>query len=113
MRLSSSDVLADLVSKFLGDSIYSESSSISPELASDVISLSGLVVNLGVAVGPSVGRARFKFILPLLMTAGMAVSEVAVSVSAWAAWVAPALDCKVGQPDPLVRTGVVNYRASG
>ena len=54
-------MLAELVGKFSGDSTYSELLSLSPELASDVTSLSGLVGSLGVAVGQSVGNARFEF----------------------------------------------------
>ena len=62
-----------LVGEFSGDSTYSESPSISPELASVMTSLSRLTDHLGVVVGPSVGCARFDFILPLLVAAAVAV----------------------------------------
>ena len=66
-------VLAKLMGNFSGDSTYSELPSISPELATNMTSLSGLAGHLGVVVGPSVGSARFYFILPLLMAAGVEV----------------------------------------
>ena len=47
------------------------------------------------------------------MAAGMAVSEVAVLVSAWAAWAALALAGKVGHPALSVWTLVENSGASG
>ena len=50
-------MLAEIVGKFSGDSKYSESPSVSPELATDMASLSVLTVFMGVAVGPPVGRA--------------------------------------------------------
>ena len=52
-------------------------------------SLLGLTGILGVTFGPSVGRAKFESILPLPMDAGVAVSGVVVSVSAWDTWAAP------------------------
>ena len=58
---SSYGVLAKLVGEFSGESTYSELPSLSPELASDVTALSGLVVSLVVAVLQSVGHARFEF----------------------------------------------------
>ena len=66
-----SGVLAELAGKFLGDSTYSESLSLSPELAAYVMSLLGSAVGLGVAAGPSVGRARFEFVLPLPIAVGV------------------------------------------
>ena len=45
----------------------------------------GLAGSIGVEVGPPVGCARFEFILPLPMAAGMAVAGAEVSVSVWAA----------------------------
>ena len=66
-------VLAKLMGKFSGKSTYSELPSISPELATNMTSLSGLAGHLGVVVGPSVGSARFDFILPLSMADSGAV----------------------------------------
>ena len=50
MLLLSCSVLANLVGKFSGDSTYSELPSLSPELATNIASLSGLKICLGVAV---------------------------------------------------------------
>ena len=86
----------DIVGKFPGDSTYSESPSLSPELASNVTSPSGYAINLGVADGPSVGCGRFEFILTLHMDDDVAVLEAAVLVSAWATCTAPALAGKAG-----------------
>ena len=66
-------VLAKLMGKFSGNSTYSELPSISPELAIDMTSLSGLAGHLGVVVEPSGVSAQFGFILPLLMAAGVEV----------------------------------------
>ena len=85
MRLSSYGVLAEIVGKCLGDSTYFESPSLSPELATNMMSPSGSAVILGVATWTSVGRARFEFILPLPMASCVVVSGAEVSVSAWAA----------------------------
>ena len=98
-------MLADLVVKFSSNLTYSEYPSLSPEVSADMTSLSGLVVILGVVVGPSLGHARFEFILPLLMAAGVTVSGVAVSVSAWSSRAAPEQSGKVGYPAPLVIMG--------
>ena len=54
-------MLADLVGNFGVNLTYSESLSLSPELAVNGISLSGSADLVVIAVGPSVGRARFKF----------------------------------------------------
>ena len=51
-------VLDELTGKFLGNSAYSKSPYLSPELAANVMSLSGLAGILGVAVGSSVGSAQ-------------------------------------------------------
>ena len=85
MWSSGSGVLDDLMGKFLGNLTYSESPSLSPELATNVTSPSGLVVNMVVLNGPSIGHARFKFILWLLMSACVVVSEEVVLVSVWSA----------------------------
>ena len=66
-------VLANFTGNFSGDSTYSELPSISPELATDMMSLSGLVGHLGVVFGPFGVSARFNFILPILMAAGVEV----------------------------------------
>ena len=58
-------VMADLVGNFLVNSKYSESTLLPPELASDLKSLSGSEVNLGVAAVHYVGSAWFGFILLL------------------------------------------------
>ena len=49
----------------------------------------------------------------LLMAAGVAVSEAAVLVSSWAAWVAPELSGKAVQPVPHVRNLGDNTGAYG
>ena len=49
-----------LVGEFSGDSTYSESLLLSPKLASDMMSLSGLTGILGVAVGPFIGCTQFE-----------------------------------------------------
>ena len=54
-------MLSDLMGKFLDDSVYSELPSLSPELAADMTSLSGLAGILGVAASLSVACAQFKF----------------------------------------------------
>ena len=54
-------MLAELMGKFLGNLTYSELLSLSPELATDISSLSVLKGCLGVAVGPPVGCACFDF----------------------------------------------------
>ena len=54
-------VLAKLMIKFSGDLTYSESLSLSPELAANMTSLSGSAVSLGVAVGASACRAWIDF----------------------------------------------------
>ena len=74
MRLSSYGVLAEIVGKCLGDSTYFESPSLSPELATNMMSPSGSAVILGVVGGLSICRVQFEFILPLLMVNGVAVS---------------------------------------
>ena len=66
----------------MGDSKFSESSSLYPELASDVTSLSGSASILGVMVGPSIGRAQFEFLLLFLMAAGVVLLLASVSVIA-------------------------------
>ena len=78
MQTLSSGVFADLLGKFLVDSIYSELLSLSPELAADVMSLSGSAGIPGVAFGTYVGHALIEFILPLLMAADVAVSLAVV-----------------------------------
>ena len=110
VRPSSSGMLAELVGKFSGDMAYSELPLLSPELAANMTSLSGSAGILGVLVGPSVGRARFEFIVPLLMSTGVAVSGAA---SVWTARAAPARAGNAGHPAPLVRTGGVNTGTSG
>ena len=60
MQTSSYGMLAQLVGEFLGNLKYSELLSLSPELASDVTSLSGSASILSVAVGTSVGREWFE-----------------------------------------------------
>ena len=82
----------------MGDSKFSESSSLYPELASDVTSLSGSASILGVMVGPSIGRAQFEFLLLLPMASGVAVLGVEVSVSALAARAVPAQSGKLTLP---------------
>ena len=67
------------------------------------MSLSGSTVNLFVIYGTSIGRARFEFILPLLIVAGVAVSGEVVSVSAWSTWMDPALSGMVVHPAPPMR----------
>ena len=74
MHPSSSGVLAELVGEFSGDLTYSELPSISPELAVNVTPLSLLEVILSVEDNPSIGRARFEFVLLLPMADGVAVS---------------------------------------
>ena len=74
-------VMADLVGEFLVNSTYSESPLLPPELASDVKSLSGSAVNLGVAAIPYVVSACFGFVLILSMDSGVAVLGVVVLVS--------------------------------
>ena len=86
-------MLAQLVVEFLGNSTYSEPPSLYQE--------------------PYVGRARFEFLLPLLIAAGVAVSEVLVSVSAWSAWAVPELVGKLVRPAPLMWVVGVNDGASG
>ena len=113
MRFLSSDVLDKLVGKFLGDSTYSESTSLSTELSANMTSLSGLVGNLGVTAVTYAGSAWFEFVLPFLMAAGVVVLEAAVLARAWYAWAAPALAAKAGDPSLLVRTEGVNAGASG
>ena len=76
----------ELMGEFTVDSTHAELPSLPPKLADNVISLSGLVGNLGDMAWTSVGRAQFKFILPLPMAADVAVLRDAVSVSAWDAW---------------------------
>ena len=49
------------------------------------MSLSGLVVGLGVVERTSVGRTPFEFVLPLPMAIGVALLGAAVLVSVWAA----------------------------
>ena len=110
---SSSVVLAELVGEFLGDSTYSESPSLSPELAANMTASSVLVANMCVAAGPSLGSARFEFLLLIMVAAGVAVSESAFWVSVWDVWEAPALAGKAGHPDPSVWTGGVKSRAHG
>ena len=73
MLPENSGMLDELVGEFPGDSIYSESPSLSTELAANVTSLSGLAANLVVAYGPSVGCANFEFLLPFLVAAGVAM----------------------------------------
>ena len=68
---------------------------------------------MGVAAGPSVGCAWFEFILLLLMAAGVLVSEAAVLVSSWAAWVAPELAGKAVHPVLHVRNLGENNGAYG
>ena len=75
--------------------------------------MSGSVGVLCIAVGPSVGHARFEFILPLQVAAGVAVSGVAVLVKAWAERSVPAQAGKVGQPSPSVMLGGANAGFSG
>ena len=67
-------MLADLVGKFSGHLTYSEFPSLSPELATYILSLSVLTGCLGVAVGPPVGRAWFEFFCRYPIAAGVAVS---------------------------------------
>ena len=67
MQSSSYGLLADLVGEFLGDSTYSESSSLSPEQADNVTSPSGSSGILVVVDGPSVVCERIEIILPLPM----------------------------------------------
>ena len=66
-------VLAELVGEFLGNSTYLESPSLSLALAAYMTSPPVSAFNMGVVDGPSISRARFEFILPLLMAAGVAV----------------------------------------
>ena len=61
MCSSSSGMLADLVGNFGVNLTYSESLSLSPELAVNGISLSGSADLVVISVGPSVGCARFEF----------------------------------------------------
>ena len=110
MWLASSGMMAELVIKFTGDSVYCESLSLPLKLVANTTSPSGLAVNLGVASGPFVGRVRFEFIFPLPMSVGVAVLEAAVSVSAWAA---PELAGKAGYPDLSVRMLGNNSGVSG
>ena len=72
------------------------------------MSLSGSTVNLFVIYGTSIGRARFEFILPLLIVAGVAVSGEVVLVSAWAVRAALAPAGKSGHPAPSVMMGGYN-----
>ena len=87
--------------------------SLPTERASDVASLSGSEGDLGIVARPSVGRARFEFILPLLKGAGVALSGLEVSVIYWAAWAALALACKSSQPPTSVRVLGENSGTSG
>ena len=103
----------NIVGKFPGDSTYSESPSLSPELASNVTSPSGSAVNLDVADGLSIGCGRFEFILTHHMDDDVAVLESVVLVSAWATCTAPALAGKAGHLILLVRTEAENTGASG
>ena len=73
-------MLANVVGKFSGNSTYSESLSLPPELAVILTPLSGSAGNLGLFVETSVGRARFKFVLLILMATGLAVLYAAFSV---------------------------------
>ena len=100
--------MSELVGEFPVKSTYSELKSLPPELDSDVISQSGLTGILGVAAGPSVGRAQFEFLLLIPIAASVAVSEAVVLVSAWAA---PEIAGKAGHPVPSVMTVGENYRA--
>ena len=77
-------MLYDLVGNFLSNSTYSESMSLSPDLATGVKSLSGSASILGVLVRLSVDCTRFRFILPILMADGVALSGSAVPVGMWA-----------------------------
>ena len=78
---SSFGMLAKLAGNFSGNLAYSESPSLSPELAADMTSLSELAGNVGVAAGPIVGHERFEYLLPLQVAVGMEVSEATVLVS--------------------------------
>ena len=97
----------------MGDSIYSELMSLYTVLAVDVMSPSGLADNMGVVDGPYVGRERFELFLPLLMAAGVAVSEAEVLVSAWSTWPAPEQAGKEGHPALSVRMKGENSGLSG
>ena len=68
-----SGVLDDLMGKFSGNLTYSESPSLSLELAANMMSLSGSAGFMSVTAGPSVGHEWFEFIFPLSMVAGVAV----------------------------------------
>ena len=110
---ASSVILDELVRKFWGDSTYSDLLPLSPELAADMTSPSGLVGNMGVAAGPSIGRVWFGFILPLPIATGVVVLEAVVSVSACTAWAAPAIANKLVQPALSVRMEGENVGSSG
>ena len=113
MQTSSLGVLAELIGEFLVNSTYYESPSLSIELAANMISLLGSAGFLGVAAGPSVGRARFEFILPLPMDAGVELLGEVVLLIAWAVWVTPVLAGKGGHHTLLMITGCVNDGTSG
>ena len=95
--------MADLLGKFTVESTYSEMPSLPPKLSANLTPLSGSESNLGDATLPSIGRARFEFILVLLTAAGVTVSEAEISVSAWSAWAVLALAGKSGHSSPSMR----------
>ena len=99
-----SGVMAKIAGKFPVNSIYSEFPSLPPKLASGVTSLSGFTGNMCGMAWPSVGNARFEFILTLPTASGVAVLGAAVSVSAWATWVVSVLSGKAGHSSLSVRT---------
>ena len=110
---SSYDLLAELLGGFWGNSIYSESLSLSPELTVNMTSLSGFAGILGVVVGPSIGCDMFEFILPLPLAAGVSVLGSEVLVSVWVAKAAPERSGKAGHNAPSVMTLVVNSGSYG
>ena len=108
-----SGVFAYIEGEFSADLEYLESPKLSPKLAADMASLSGLVGGLGDAILTSVYCALFESLLPLPTAAGVAVLGAVVSVSAWDAWVVSAQVGKAGHSTPLVRTLGENNGVSG
>ena len=113
MHPASYGMMAELVGRFLFDLTYYELPPLPPELAADMISLSGLAGNMGALDVPYVVCVWFEFILLIPMADGVAVSGVAVSVSACSAWLDPALLSKAGHPPSYVRMFGENSRTSG
>ena len=96
--------MAELVGEFPFNSTYSELPLIPQKLAFDVMSISGLAGNLGDRACPYIGSARLEFLLTLPTATGVAVSEVAVLVIAWAAWAVLEIAGKVEHSYLFMRT---------